>query len=143
MIPVYDIYTRITQDIYQNITEEEMIHLGKRRFFDQVNECFRDGVEKCTGLKFDFEKIQDYQREHYCSFWETCDTLVSFTHPNGPAILEIYEIPYLLDSKKEEEKDTSHNINKDDNDDNDNQSKPSSPLKKILVYSLPKSKDSF
>jgi hypothetical protein len=116
MAPVYDIYTLLKHEIYTT-TEDEIIKIAKKRFYEEVNNRFRDGVEETTGKEFKLEKIDKYDIEYYQSLWNTCDTRTTYTLPYGPAILERYEIDLL-----EENKDKSE------------------PLNKKLIFSLPISK---
>ncbi|CAO3635280.1 unnamed protein product [Cunninghamella echinulata] len=115
MIPVYDICVILKQDIYHDITQETMIKIGKNEYFHQVNKCFRDGVQECTGIEFIIEKLETYDDKYYKRLWETCDTRVTYTFPNGPAILQIYDISFSKENREN-----------------------TSPLDKTLIYSLPK-----
>lgn len=113
MTPVYDIWTILKHEIY-NTSKDNIVEIAKKQFFEHVESCFNGGVQKCTNKEFIFNKIDEYGIEHYNSIWESCDTRVSYTNPNGPAIVEVYQIIF---SKDEE---------------------TSKPLDKILIFSLPK-----
>lgn len=116
MAPVYDIHTLLKHEIY-NTTEDEIIKIAKKRFYEEVNNRFRSGVEKTTGKEFKLEKIDKYNIEYYKSLWNTCDTRTTYTFPYGPAILEVYDIDLFEENKEKSE-----------------------PLNKKLIFSLPMSK---
>lgn len=113
MAPVYDIYTFLKHEIY-NATEEEIIRIAKKRFYEEVNDRFCYGVEKTTGKEFNLSKIDKYDIKYYKSLWNTCDTRTSYTTPYGPAILDVYEIDLSNENKENSE-----------------------PLNKKLIFSLP------
>eukprot|EP00005_Dracoamoeba_jomungandri_P000142 CAMPEP_0174253506 /NCGR_PEP_ID=MMETSP0439-20130205/2870_1 /TAXON_ID=0 /ORGANISM="Stereomyxa ramosa, Strain Chinc5" /LENGTH=182 /DNA_ID=CAMNT_0015334561 /DNA_START=46 /DNA_END=594 /DNA_ORIENTATION=- len=109
---VYDTFVFLAQEVFFT-TKQAAIAAGKKLFYKEVNERFRGGVTGVSGQEFKLEEIESYGRSFYMELWEDSCEGRGYAEPNGPIILQIYEI---LDGKPSS----------------------STPLPKRLIYSLPK-----
>lgn len=75
-----------------------------------MNDCFRDGVTKCTGYEWKLEKIDTYTLDYITDLWLTCDTTTSYTRPFGPALVQVFEFDLDLPKSDPDHKKVIYNL---------------------------------
>eukprot|EP00743_Colponemidia_sp_Colp-15_P008241 GILK01008942.1.p1 GENE.GILK01008942.1~~GILK01008942.1.p1 ORF type:complete len:173 (-),score=38.90 GILK01008942.1:542-1021(-) len=88
--PVYDIHVRSKTSLYHD--RSTAIQAAQDLLFREVDSSFRGGAERCTGIKFKRNEIEQYNEEHYANLWATCDTAAAVDSPGGPAWVVVYEL---------------------------------------------------